>query len=127
MVYRVTYRTFSPSGPSTVYLLLVPLPLTVEFPSVAYTLHLESVLSAGRHELVAHDARRAVWPAIGPVYHSRELLELAVFTSGVPVRPATIGDVIMRRLLKEGRAERVDSSVVDALERRAQAEPERPS
>ena len=102
----------------TFYRLLVPLPLIVVFPSVAYTVQLESVLSAGRHELVAHDAKRATWPAIGPAYHSREALELAVFTAGVPVRAATIGDEIMKRLVREGRAEIVAATTEDLSMRR---------
>ena len=42
------------------YGLLMPLPLTVTFPSVTYAENLQSMPAAGRHELVAHDAKTGV-------------------------------------------------------------------
>lgn len=79
------------------------------FPSVAYLIQWESCPAAGWHKLVAHDRERGVWPFIGPAYRARAFLEAAVFQVGVPVAPATIGAVIMRRLLLEGRADKVPS------------------
>lgn len=70
-------------------------------------------LSAGRHELVAHDAKTGTWPTLSPVYHGREILELAVFNVGFPVRPASIAEVVLRRLVREGRAEVVLAPVED--------------
>jgi hypothetical protein len=116
----VKYRSRSPSAP-TFYRLLVPLPLTVSFPSVTYEVSLQSVPAAGRHELVAHAAETGVWPFLSPRYHAREFLEQAVFQSGFPVRPASIGEVIMRRLVREKRAEIVPVPVDDLTERRPAA------
>jgi len=111
------YRTFAPSGRLAYYRLTAPLPMIVDFPSVAYTVALESVPAAGRHELLAHDARRAVWPRIGPCYRSAELLREAVFLAGVPVRADTIGGVILLRLVSEGRAVLVAAPADDPAER----------
>ena len=101
----MNYRTHSPERPPVHYRVLVPLPLTVTFPSVTYELSLQSVLAAGRHELVAHDAKTGMWPTVSPVYHARDRLEQAVFQLGFPVRPASIAEVIMQKLVREGRAE----------------------
>jgi hypothetical protein len=106
-------RHFAPSGPVTHYRLRVPLPSMVDFPSVSYALHLQSTLAAGRHELMAHDAAGGGWWSIGPAYLARESLERAVYEAGVAVRRDTVGAVIMRRLVLEGRAERVPMPVVD--------------
>ncbi len=114
----MTYRTFFPARPPVFYRLLVPLPLTVVFPSVTYEVSLQSVLSAGRHELVAHDAKTGTWPTLSPVYHGREILELAVFKAGFPVRTASISEVVLRRLVQEGRAEKVPAPDHDLAERR---------
>ncbi len=102
----------------TFYRFLVPLPLTVTFPSVTYEVSLQSIPAAGRHELVAHDARTGVWPFLSPRYHAREFLEQAVFQSGFPVHPASIAEVILRRLTREKRAEVMPVPVDDLTERR---------
>jgi hypothetical protein len=99
------------------------LPLTVAFPSITYVLQLQTVPAAGRHEFVAHDARAGAWWPVGPVYLAREFLERAVFEVGVPVRPATVGETIMRRMVLDGRAERMQAPAVDLSTLR----PDRPS
>jgi hypothetical protein len=106
-------RSFIPPGPATHYRLTVPLPLTVAFPSISYVLQFQTVPAAGRHEFVAHDARAGAWWPVGPVYLAREFLERAVFEVGVPVRPATVGETIMRRLVLDGRAEGMPAPAVD--------------
>lgn len=106
-------RHFAPAGPLTHYRLRTPLPFTVAFPSVSYALEMQSTLAAGRHELVAHDAAAGAWWPVGPAYLGREILERAVFAAGVPVRQDTVGNVIMLRLVQEGRAERVAAPAVD--------------
>lgn len=106
-------RSFIPAGPATYYRLRVPLPLTVAFRCVSYALDLQTVPAAGRHEIVAHDAAAGTWWPVGPVYLAREFLERAVFEVGVPVRPATVGETIMRRLVLDGRAERMPAPAVD--------------
>jgi hypothetical protein len=103
----VNHRTYFPDWPPRYYRLRVQAPLTVTFPSVAYELTLQSVQSAGRHELVAHDAKTGLWPTVSPAYYSRDKLELAVFHTGFPVRPASIAEVIMRKLVREKRADLV--------------------
>ncbi len=109
-----------PSAPPF-YRLLVPLPLTVRFPSVTYEVSLQSIPAAGRHELVAHDAKTGVWPFLSPRYHAREFLEQAVFESGFPVRPASVAEVILRRLVREKHAEVVPVPAYDLTERRPAA------
>ncbi len=111
----MTHRTYFPDRPPVHYRLLVPLPLTVVFPTVTYEVSLQSVLSAGRHELVAHDTKTGTWPTISPVYHGREILELAVFKAGFPVRSASIAEVVLRRLVREGRAEVVLAPVENLI------------
>lgn len=106
-------RHFAPAGPVTHYRLRTPLPFTVAFPSVSYVLQLQSTLSAGRHELVAHDPAAGAWWPVGPAYLGREILERAVFEVGVPVRRDTVAEVILRRLVMEGRAERLPAPAVD--------------
>ncbi len=106
-------RTFIPAGPVTYYRLRIRLPLTVAFPSVSYVLQLQTIPAAGRHEIVALDAAAGTWWPVGPSYLAREFLERAVFEVGVPVRPATVGETIMRRLVIDGRAERMPAPSVD--------------
>jgi hypothetical protein len=106
-------RSFVPAGPPTFYRLRCPLPLTVAFPSISYVLQLQTVPAAGRHEFVAHDASAGTWWPVGPVYLARKFLERAVFEVGVPVRPATVAETIMRRLVLVGRAERMPAPAVD--------------
>jgi hypothetical protein len=106
-------RSFIPPGAATHYRLTVPLPLTVAFPSISYALQLQTVPAAGRHELVAHDAAAGLWWPVGPAYLAREFLERAVFEVGVPVRPATVAETIMRRLVLDGRAQRMPAPAVD--------------
>src|SRR5688572_13377293 len=90
--------------PCTYYCLTVALPCVVAFRSATYHLTLESITSAGRHEFTSYDRARAVAAIIGPSYRSRDLLEEAVFTAGVPVRCDTIGATMMRRMVREARA-----------------------
>jgi hypothetical protein len=116
-------RSFIPADPPTHYRLRCLLPLTVAFPSTSYALHLQTVPAAGRHEFVAHDETAGAWWPVGPVYLAREFLERAVFEVGVPVRPATVGDTIMRRLVFDGRAQRMPAPAVDLSTLR----PDRPS
>ncbi len=99
--------------PRRPYRLRVPLPITVAFRCVSYVLQLQTVPAAGRHEFVAHDAAAGLWWPIGPSYLTREFLERAVFEVGVPVRRDTVGAVIMRRLVCEGRAETIPTPAVD--------------
>jgi hypothetical protein len=106
-------RTFIPAGPLTYYRLRVPLPVMVAFRCVSYALDLQTVPAAGRHEIVAQDAAVGAWWPVGPVYLAREFLERAVFEVGVPVRPATVGETIMRRLAIDGRAERMPAPAFD--------------
>jgi hypothetical protein len=106
-------RSFIPSGSVTHFRLRVPLPLTVPFPSASYVLDLQTIPAAGRHEFVAHDAAAGAWWPIGPAYLARKFLERAVFEEGVPVRPATVGAAIMRRLVLDGRAERMQAPAAD--------------
>lgn len=106
-------RSFIPDGQFRYYRIRVPLPLTAAFPSISYVLQLQTVPAAGRHELVAHDAAAGAWWPVGPVYLAREFLEHAVFVVGVPVRPATVGETIMRRLVLDGRAQWMPVPAVD--------------
>lgn len=62
---------------------------------------------------MANDAAAGTWWSVGPVYLAREILERAVFEVGVPVRPATVGETMMRRLVLDGRAERMPAPAVD--------------
>lgn len=101
----VNHRTFFPARVPVHFRILVPLPLKVTFPSVTYEVSLQSVLAAGRHELVACNVKTGTWPTLSPVYHARDKLEQAVFQVGFPVRPTSIAEVIMRRLVREKRAE----------------------
>lgn len=103
------YRTYLPER-WTFYRLLVRPPLTVAFPSASFTVTLRSVeFASHRHELAAYCAADASEPVIGPRYLSSDWLLEAVFHAGIPVQAATVGDTIMRRLVKEGRAEIVPS------------------
>jgi hypothetical protein len=95
------------------YRLTVPLPLTVVFPSISYVLQLQTVPAAGRHECVAHDAAGGTWWPVGPTYLVRDFLERAVFEVGVPVLRATVAAAIMRRLVLDGRAQRMPTPAVD--------------
>lgn len=99
------FRSYIPER-WTVYRITVPLPMTVEFPSIAYRLSFESIEYAGhRHELQACEFGRACPHVIGERYLSRVILEEDVTQLGFRVRAATVGDTIMRRLVREGRAE----------------------
>lgn len=111
-------RTFLPSGPPTYFRILVPLPLTVAFPSVVYVLEFQSVPAAGRHELVANSPGCSVWHQVGPRYFAREFLETAAHLVGVPAMPATVGLVILQRLAREGRAVWVPAPADDLTQRR---------
>lgn len=113
----MNHHTRPPARPLVHYRVLVPLPLAATFPSVTYELSLQSVLAAGRHELVAHDAKTGMWPTVSPVYHARDKLELAVFQVGFPVRPASIAEVIMRRLVREKRGDLITAKIPDSLVR----------
>lgn len=62
---------------------------------------------------MAHDAAEGTWRPVGPAYLPREILERAVFDVGVPALRDNVGYVIMRRLVMEGRAERVPAPAVD--------------
>lgn len=107
-----------PVRPSAYFRLLTPPPLEVVFPSVRYVLAFESVPMAGRHQLMAQDPERGRWWMVGPWYHGREFLETAVFEVGVPVMPATVAEVIMRRLQRDGQAELVAAPADDLTARR---------
>lgn len=115
-------RSFIPPGPATHYRLTVPLPLTVAFPSISYVSSFRPC-QAGRHEFVAHDATAGAWWPVGPVYLAPEFLERAVFEIGVPVRPATVGETIMRRRVLDGRAERMPPPDVDLMTMRPERAP----
>jgi hypothetical protein len=91
------------------------------FPSVTYEVSLQSIPAAGRHELVAHDTQTGVWPFLRPRYRAREFLEQTVFHSGFPVRPVSIAEVIVCRLVREQRVEVMPAPVDDLTERRLDA------
>lgn len=96
--------------------LLVVMRLRLEQDGLA--VNLQSIPAAGRHELVAHDTKTGVWSLLSPRYHAREIFEQAVFQVGFPVRPASIAEVIMRRLVRDQRTEVVPMPVDDLCERR---------
>lgn len=102
MIYSGTVsshvRTFLPPGPPTYFRILVPLPLTVTFPSAVYVVEFQSVPAARRHEVMANSPGCGVWHQVGPRYLAREFVEAAVYDVGVPAMPATVGRVILDRL-----------------------------
>ena len=103
--------------PCTFYRLTVELPCVVAFRSATYSLTLESIVAAGRHEFTGYDRARAVAAIIGPSYRTRELLVEAVFTAGLPVRCDAIGATIMRRMVREARAVVVTPPLNDPAKR----------
>ncbi len=62
---------------------------------------------------MANDAAAGTWWPVGAAYLAREILERAVFGEGVPVRRDTVANVILRRLVLEGSAERVPAPATD--------------
>lgn len=70
---------------------------------------------------MAHDAKTGTWPTLSPVYHGREILELAVFKAGFPARRASIAEVVLRRLVREGRAEVVQEPGESLCRRRLES------
>lgn len=98
---------------------LVPLPLEVVFLSARFTVAFRSIeVSANAHEVKAKHEGTAGYVAIGGTYTEREWVEVAAYKEGIRVRLITVGETIMRRLVREGRAEIVPAPVDDPLQRR---------
>lgn len=84
----------------------VPLPLSVHFRTVSFEVHLQSRGGGAQaHGVLAKQLGTASYVAIGPDYLDAHRRDLAAFHVGLRVRDVTIGETIMRRLVREGRAE----------------------
>lgn len=95
--------------------LVVPLPLSVVFPSITYHLALESIPWSNRNELHGRASHGATVAILGESYATRKFLEAAVFTYGMRIKAPTVADTIMRRLVQEGRALVVPPPAKDPL------------
>jgi hypothetical protein len=88
--------------------LLSPPPLTVEFPSVTWTITFNSINgTAGTHNELGASSNRATYIAVSENFNRRQDLEADVFTC-FATRHATIGETLLRRLVYEGRAVAMD-------------------
>ncbi len=93
---------------SRFYRLRVPLPIRVDFPSCWFLIEIEDGGPAMRFYLKARIRGEHSYHLLGPMdYQYREAVEAAAFQFGVPVAAGTVGAMIIRRLVREGRAELV--------------------
>ena len=82
------------------------LPLTVAFASASFTVATRSVLrNPPAYHIEAHEHGTASYAGIGPSFPDVAQLEAAAYEVGLRVRLVTVGETIMRRLVREGRAE----------------------
>ena len=96
---------------------LARLPLTVTFASAIFDVAVDSITySANSHEIKGKQRGTCAYALIGPCYRELEWLELAAYEVGLRVRCVTVGETIMRRLVREGRAELVDTPTRDPVD-----------
>jgi hypothetical protein len=86
--------------------LLAPLPLAVSFGYIGYIVESSHEPESGTFRLYARPTtyKTGGW-VIGPAFDSAEKMAAAVFKTGFDVKPATIGEAVMRRLVADKRAE----------------------
>lgn len=86
------------------YRLLVPLPLTVVFPTATLCLMVEHCPIGQRWQVMAHNPTAGTWVMVTPVYRTAEALDHAAFAAGFPVLAESVAEVVLKRLVREGRA-----------------------
>lgn len=90
--------------------LLVRVPLRVEFSTATFELEIQQVQFGGwQWNLFGNHHAAASVVVISEDFAEREWLEEAMYVTGFAARHITVGELIMLRMVREGRAVRLDT------------------
>ena len=84
-----------------------PLPLTVVFPSIAYTLDISQTPGGGEDWRLKASGPKGVW-LMAEGYRTKEALLHDITQTGITAPPVTVPELILKRLVQEHRAEMVE-------------------